>query len=172
MAHFTSALAPANVCVPSGLERGQPQAPSSLLPHRQISILQSCLRRAVIFLLQYLTAAIQQDSTFSIPMWLKHNNQLLEHFDKSQFVTCCVFHPVSFHLPMHRALSYFLALLTVHNQSISEHSLIRELLNPSFAALALQHPLSLLTAVYAVCLCASIMLFVLTFILFPGVKRG
>ncbi len=156
MSHFSSALVPVNVCVPSGVDRSQPQAPSSLPPDRQVSILHSCLRRAVIFLLQYLTARIQQDATFSIPMWLKHNNQLLEHFDSSQFVTCCIFHPVSFHLPIHRSLSYFLALLTVHNQFITEQSPIRELLNPSFAALALQHPLSLLTAVYAVFLDGTI----------------
>jgi hypothetical protein len=150
MAHFTSALAPANVSVPSNVDRGQPQPPSLLIPDRQISILHSCLRRTVIYLLQYLTAAIQQNATFAIPMWLKHSNQLLEHFDRSHFVTCCIFHPISFHLPLHRALSYFLALLAVHMQTLNRHSPIRELLNPSFAALALQHPLSLLTAVYVV----------------------
>ena len=147
MAHFTSALAPGNVSVPSFVDRGQPQASSSLAAERRISILHSCLRRSVIFLLQFLTAGIQQNATFAIPMWLKHNNQLLEHFDRSQFVTCCIFQPVSFHLPLHRTLSYFLALLSVHMQTINAHSPIRELLNPSFAALALQHPLSLLTAV-------------------------
>lgn len=148
MAHFTSALAPANVSVPSNVDRGQPQPPSLLIPDRQILILQSCLRRSVIYLLQYLTAAIQQNSTFAIPMWLKYSNQLLEHFDRNQFVTCCIFHPISFHLPLHRALSYFLALLAVHVKTLNAHSLIRELLNPSFAALALQHPLSLLTVLY------------------------
>jgi hypothetical protein len=148
MTQFTSALAPGNVSVPSSLDRGQPQAPSSLPLDRQISILYSCLRRSVIFLYQYLTAAIEQDATFSIPMWLKATNQLLEHFDCSQFVTCCIFHPVSFHLPIHRTLSYFLALLTVHEHTTTEHSSVRELWNPSFAAHALQHPLSLLTAVY------------------------
>jgi hypothetical protein len=151
LTNFSSALVPHNVCVPTALDRGQLQAPSSLGAERQVSILYSCLRRAVIFLLQHLTAAIDKDATFSFPMWLKHSNELLEHFDRNQFVTCCIFHPISFHLPIHRTLSYFLALLIVHKQRLSADSPIRELLNPSCAALALQHPLSLLTAVYAFC---------------------
>lgn len=148
MMRFTSALAPSHVFVHgNGADSDQSPASSALPPDRQISIVFSCLRRVIIFLLQYLTAAIQRDSTFAIPMWLKHTNQLLEHFDPRQFVTCCIFHPVSFHLPIHRALSFFLALLSVHKRTISGHSPVRELLNPSFAALAMQHPLCLLTAV-------------------------
>jgi len=151
LANFTSALVPRNVFVPMASDRGQLQAPSSLLPEKQLSILYSCLRRTVIFLLKHLTTAIEKDATFSFPMWLKHSNQLLEHYDSNQFVTCCIFHPISFHLPIHRTLSYFLALLVVHKQRLAADSPIRELLNPSCAALALQHPLSLLTAVYVFC---------------------
>jgi hypothetical protein len=147
LTHLTAALAPANTSVPSAVDRGQSQDSSALLPERQLSILYSCLRRAVIYLLQFLSAAIKESATFSLPLWLQHSNQLLQHLDRCQFVTCCVFQPVSFHLPLHRCLSYFLALLTVHNHTAASHPHIRQLFDPSLAALSLQHPLCLLTAV-------------------------